>query len=409
MGASRLVVATHLLAPPRVLVPPHLLALFGITSSLVTSVVDLVLGELIRWVASSAGQLLAALGGVLTSTTEPDLTHGVSGELGVVAVIGALVALLLLLLAVIQAVVRQDLGGLLRAAFMRLPVAILLSAVAVELVSLGLQASDVMSGALLAAAGHPVEGLVASLTASLAATAVGGGAPGAAIGGFGALLLAVLVAVLSFVVWLELAVRSAAIAAAVLFLPVALAGIVLPATAHWAKRLVETLVALVLAKVVIAGVIALASLTVASGAGISSLVEGTALLLLAALAPFSVLRLVPFVEAGAVGHLDGLGHRSLRGALEYGGYAASLGAMAGTVAAGLGGGGGGGSGSPGGSGGGWSAPGGGSGGGSGDDSGPRSPVVDDVGLMPGVDMDRPEVRAQADANTRELMTPRERS
>ena len=378
--------------------PADVLALLGIGSSVVTSLVDLVLGQILRWVASSAGSVLGALGSVLTSTTEPDLVHGVSGELGVTAVIGALLALFLLVLAMVQAVVRQDLGAVLRAALLRLPVAILLAAAGVELVSLALEASDAMSGAILAAAGNPVETLVASLGAALAGSVLAGGAPGVAIGGFAALLLAALVIVLSFAVWFELAVRSAAVAAATLFLPLALAGLVLPATAHWARRLAETLVALVFAKVVIAGVIALASLTLVSGAGVSALVEGTALLLLCALAPFTLLRLVPFVEAGAVSHLDGLGHRSLRGAAEYAGYAAALGGVAGAAAEALGAGGG-----PDASAGdGWPFNGPGSGPtGNGRGPGGGSPVVDDAGPIV-VAWDDPEVVAETDRIEREL-------
>jgi len=378
--------------------PADVLALLGIGSSVVTSLVDLVLGQLLRWVASSAGQVLAALGGVLTATTEPDLAHGVSGELGVMAVVGALLALFLLVLAMIQAVVRQDLGGVVRAVLLRLPVAILLAAAGVELVSLGLEASDAISSAVLAAAGHPVESLVASLGTALAGSALVGGAPGVAIGGFAALLLAALVIVLSFAVWFELVVRSAAVAVATLFLPLALAGLVLPATTHWARRLAETLVALVFAKVVIAGVIALASVTLTSGSGVSALVEGTALLLLCVLAPFTVLRLVPFVEAGAVSHLDGLGHRSLRGAIEYAGYGAALEGMAGAAASALGMGGG--TDAP--SGDGWPFPDpdpGPAGGGRGPGGGSR--VVDDVGPIV-VAWDDPEVLAEADRIEREL-------
>ena len=63
-------------------------------------------------------------------------------------------------------------------------------------------------------------------------------------------------AVVAFVLWLELAVRSAAIGAAALFLPLALVGLAWPATSHWARRLGETLAALVLSKLVIAAVLA---------------------------------------------------------------------------------------------------------------------------------------------------------
>ena len=48
----------------------------------------------------------------------------------------------------------------------------------------------------------------------------------------------------------------------------------------------------------------------ASGGGFASVLGGAALLLLAALAPWSLFRLLPFLEAGAVGHLEGLSQRA---------------------------------------------------------------------------------------------------
>lgn len=375
--------------------------LFGIGSSTVKSLVDLMLGEVTKWVAAGAGSVLEALGGVLSSTTAPDLSRGFSLEYSVMLVIGAAVALPLLVLAAIQAIVRQDVGELVKAALVRLPVAVLLSAAAAELVSLALQASDALSAALLAAAGHPVEGFVGSLVADLAtaATLTTGPSGGVALGGFAALLLAVMAAAVSFVLWLELVVRSAAVAASTLFLPLALAGLVWPATAHWARRLAETLAALVLAKVAIAGVLALAGLTFTSSGGASAAVEGIALILLASLAPFGLLRLVPMVEGGAVAHLDGLAHRAARGAAHATGYASGL---AGRLAEG---------GYPG-SGpssshlSGWGGPGGSGprgdarGGGGGPGGGP--PVVDDVPAMDGISLDTPEIRADAERIARSL-------
>ena len=121
-------------------------------------------------------------------------------------------------------------------------------------------------------------------------------------------------AIVAFVLWLELAVRSAAIAAAALFLPLALAGFAWPATAHWARRLGETLAALVLSKLVIAAVLALAAGLLGSSSGLAGVVEGIALLAVAAFAPFALLKLVPAIEAGAAAHLEGLGRRPVHAA-----------------------------------------------------------------------------------------------
>ena len=86
---------------------------------------------------------------------------------------------------------------------------------------------------------------------------------------------------------------------------------------HWCRRLVETLAALILSKFVdrghpqpgggCRGVGHLGHRL--AGSGFSSVLAGGALLVLATFVPFSILRLIPAVEAGAVGHLEGARQR----------------------------------------------------------------------------------------------------
>jgi len=97
-----------------------------------------------------------------------------------------------------------------------------------------------------------------------------------------------------------------------------MATLVWPSVAHWCRRLVETLTALILSKFVIVATLSLAASAVGSGtagtgdagSGFASVLAGGALLVLATFVPFSILRLIPMVEAGAVGHLDGVRQRS---------------------------------------------------------------------------------------------------
>ena len=129
-------------------------------------------------------------------------------------------------------------------------------------------------------------------------------------------------------------IRAAAVYVAVLFLPLALASLAWPAIAHWCRRLVDTLVALVLGKFVIVSVLSLAAGALAGGTGsapaagavrrcrrsagaghpggggFAAVLGGAALLLFAAFAPWALFRLLPFLEAGAVGHLESLSHRA---------------------------------------------------------------------------------------------------
>jgi type IV secretion system protein TrbL len=278
-----------------------------------------------HWVAKGATWMLGAAWKMLAETTSPAISGpGFDSEIRVMAVIGASVALPLLLLGVIQAVVRQDGGGLLRTLIVRLPMALLFTGLAVQLVSLGLAWTDQASDALLATGSNATQHLFFVLQVDM----VGIGATG--IGEFAGALVLVVSCLVAFTLWVELAVRSAGVAAATLFLPLSLAGLVWPVTAHWARRLGETLAGLILMKLVMAAVLALAAGAIAGDdAGISGAVEGLALLLIAAFAPFAVMRLLPMIETGAATSLEGVSRRAITRPV--GGAAWSIGEAAGAL------------------------------------------------------------------------------
>jgi type IV secretion system protein TrbL len=154
--------------------------------------------------------------------------------------------------------------------------------------------------------------LLAPVTAFLGAGGTAAGVPG-----FVVIIGAVIVAVSSLTLWLELVVRAASISAAALFLPICLAALVWPAVSHWCRRLADTLAALVLSKFVVAAVLSLAAGAIAgglgtegaNGGGFAAVVTGIAMLLIATLSPFTLLKLVPAIEAGAVSHLESVRHR----------------------------------------------------------------------------------------------------
>jgi hypothetical protein len=161
------------------------------------------------------------------------------------------------------------------------------------------------------------------------AAALSGGGSQPAVPAFIVFLGGIAVVVGAFLVWIELLVRAAAVYVAVLFLPLALASLAWPAIAHWCRRLVDTLAALILGKFVIVAVLSLAAGALNAGTGgsggtagnggqgggsFADVLGGAALLLLAALAPWALFRLLPFLEAGAVAHLEGLSQRSRQAA-----------------------------------------------------------------------------------------------
>jgi TrbL/VirB6 plasmid conjugal transfer protein len=214
----------------------------------------------------------------------------------------------LLLAALISAVIHQDPGRLVRAVAVHLPLAVLGGFAAVQLTEVALNATDELCRLVSRGMGNDVPGALVHIGVATQAAALPSG--NLLAGGFLAFVVALLVVVGAVLIWLELLVRSAAIYVAVLFLPLTLAGLVWPATARWAKRLVEILVALILSKFVVVAVISLAVSGLAAPTdGLAAGFGGAALLLLAGFAPFALLRLVPIVEAGVIGHLEGTSRR----------------------------------------------------------------------------------------------------
>jgi hypothetical protein len=273
--------------------------------SIAASGFESVLSGISQWVASGAEWILGQIGAVLNSTTTVDLgATWFRAHYGQMTALAGVVILPLLLVSTLQAILRQNPGQLVRTFLVQLPLALLLAVVAVQIVVLSLAATDAMSDAVAGGTGADVTSMLSTLTTGLIAAA---GDPGVA--GFVLLLVSLLIAVAGFVLWLELLIRAAAVYVAVLFLPLALATLVWPAVSHWCRRLVETLSALILSKFVIVATLALAAGAISSGSGFSSVLAGGALLVIATFVPFAILRLIPAVEAGAVGHLEGLRQR----------------------------------------------------------------------------------------------------
>lgn len=231
----------------------------------------------------------------------------------------------LLLAATIGAILRQDMRRLARAWGAYLPISLLGGAVVVELTRAGLQFTDQFSSS--------IEQLVLPDLQSVLPTDIGTGIISSTTDGPFAAVLSLLVILGALAIWLELVLRATAIELAVFFMPLALAGLVWPTTAHWAKRLVEALVALMLAKPIIVGALCLGGSALEDKSDPSAAVSGVAILLMAAFAPMALLKLVPIVEVSAIAHLEGLSRRPVQAA-ERGFQRAMAAVTAGTTAAG---------------------------------------------------------------------------
>ena len=241
----------------------------GAVGSAVGSVVGLGVGSVLdavsSWVTSGAAWLLGQVGGVLATTTSIDLgAPWFRAHYATMVGLAGVVVVPLLLLGVLQALYRQSAAMLLRAVLVQVPLAVLLTAVAVSLVQIGLALTDDLCAVVSRGSGLDAGHFLGTVTQALgpAQAAQPGGAPT-----FVLFLGGVVVVVGAVLVWLELLLRAAAVYVAVLFLPLALAGLAWPAISHWARRLVDTLAALVLSKLVIVAVLSLAAGALAGGTG----------------------------------------------------------------------------------------------------------------------------------------------
>ena len=266
---------------------------------------------LTSWVADGAQWLLSKVVGFIDHSTTPDLGVDWFAERYQFMIgLAALVLLPMLLIAAIRAVMNQDVSQLLRSFFLYLPMAILGTFVAVFLTQTLLAVTDAMSEAVAKGIAGNVSEIFDSVGKGLGTTgAVAPAAPSFAIF-FGALFLILG----TFFVWLELLVRSAAVTVSVFFLPLMLASLVWPATSRWTRRLVETLVALILSKFVIVAVTSLATAALADpgGGGFGSVMGAAALMLMAAFSPMALLKLMPLAEGAAMSHLEGVGRKPLQ-------------------------------------------------------------------------------------------------
>jgi hypothetical protein len=259
---------------------------------------DAILGQLTSWVGDGAGWLLRQVAEAIDSTTAIDLTASwFDTHYGFMFQVGAILLLPLLLLTVLQALLRQDAGLLIRLVLLYLPAAMLLTGLALAVAQTSIAVVDALSSDLAAGVARDTGGLAASLAQ---ASAVGGPVPL-----FAAFLLALVMAVAALFVWFELILRSGVVYVAMMFLPLFLATMVWPATSGWVRRLVQLIVAAVLSKLVIVATLSLGLSALSSGDGVSAVLAGAGMFLIAAFSPFVLFSLIPFAAEAAQPQREG--------------------------------------------------------------------------------------------------------
>lgn len=254
------------------------------------------LAAVVAWIVDGARTAVHDMGKVINETSAPDLgSVWFSSTYWRIAAVSALLTLPFLFAAALQALMRSDLSLLARAAFSHLPIALVGVGIAAPITMLLLSGTDELCGLVWSpSASNGLTSLFAGGGTVIGAVALAGSP-------FLALLLCLFTAAAAMLVWLELAMREAAVYIVVLMLPLAFAALVWPARRVWAVRAVEILVALILSKFAIVAVLGLggAALGQAGAHGLSAMLAGMVLVLLAALAPWAVLRLVPLTEVAS--------------------------------------------------------------------------------------------------------------
>ena len=276
-------------------------ALAGPLASGLGAMAGVGLAAIDSWALGGARAALLQAASVIGATTAPRLDSAwFSSEYFRVAGLAALLTLPFLFAAATQAILTSDLSLLARAAFLYLPLAMLAVALAAPVTMLLLAATDQMCATVSAAgSGGGAQFLVDAAAIGAVDPLNGTAFLAFAVGALtvaGALALAI-----------EMLVREAAVYVVVLMLPLAFAAFVWPARRIWAVRTVELLVALILSKFAIVAVLSLAGAAfgAAGGAGPARLLMAMALVVLAAFAPWGIVRLLPFtaIATGAAAEL----------------------------------------------------------------------------------------------------------
>jgi hypothetical protein len=264
----------------------------GVTGSVRSFALKLIVG----WVASGAESALKGTAKVIDETTSPELTSSwFSASYWRIAGIATLLTLPFLCAAAIHALVRSELTLLTRAAFGYLPLSLLAVGITSQLTMLLLSATDEMSAIVASASGHADAEFLSHAAVTAIAASVTATDP------FIVFIAAIATVAATLALWVELLIRDAAVYVIVLMLPLFFAAMVWPARRTLVIRALETLIALILSKFAIVAVLALGGTALghSSAPGPAAVLTGATLVLLAAFAPWALLRVLPLHEVAS--------------------------------------------------------------------------------------------------------------
>jgi hypothetical protein len=282
-----------------------------------------------QWMAGGAHWMLCQVGGLLglpgtqapqgadcpSSVSQPETSGDWFSPLYQKMVdIGGLLMLPMLLLALLQALLKRELGMALRAVFGYVPLAVVLTAISVGLTQALIAVSEAFTNYVLSGYQTRLDVAFGLVAGGLGAAAGGTAAAAGLAGGLGAAVAvgAMVLMLSALLVYLELILRQALLYAIVLFLPLAFACMVWPHLIGWAKRLAALLVAVIFAKFLVVSVLVLGAAAMTSAGGPfnsgtpdpgGAVLAGVLLILVAGLSPFGLLWLLPQAEVAVIGSM----------------------------------------------------------------------------------------------------------
>ena len=265
------------------------------TVQLITAPID----WLAQVLAQTAAWLFTTMWSVLDSTTLVDLTK--PGYVSIYNLIFGLAVVLMLIffcLQLLTGLIRRDPSALSRAA-VGLGKSVLGSFVVVGLTATLLEITDELSVGIVQATGQTMAGMgdrAAGLTEALPGLAFAD--PGAGL--ILTIILAGLAIAAALAVWFSLLIRKALLLVAIVFAPIAFAGLSWDTTRAWFGRWASFVIALCCSKLVLVVVflVAVNRTDVPIDKGLESVsdpIAGIALLLVAAFAPYLAYKFISFI------------------------------------------------------------------------------------------------------------------
>lgn len=247
----------------------------------------------------AAGWMFEAVWKVFDSTTMVDVTSSQYTRVyNILFGIAVFVMLGFFMLQVIGGMIRREPAALSRAA-LGLAKSILGSFVALALLATALEVTDQLCIGIVNAAGTNMEQMgdrVALLTTGLVGLNLA--APGA--GAILTIFIAGLAIGAAGIVWISLLVRKALLLIAIVFAPVAMAGLTWDHTRSWVTKWASFVIALILSKVVLVVIFLLATAQVSAPIdsdiqSVSEPIAGVVLMLMAGFAPYMTYKAINFM------------------------------------------------------------------------------------------------------------------